>query len=655
MKTKKLAAVLTAVCLFSSASAANIWQSEITKTVTRGVTLTHDTQFSQKGWVRAHVLTIDLENPNLDLVTLFDKDGIKNQRTIPSMAENAGVVAAVNADFFNWGETPLGFTVEDGRVISSPAHDTGLAALMQGEDGSVFAEYVQMKLMVTCPAGYTAQILHINKYHSMQSMVLYTKDWGAKTPGSHDGVSELVVQDGIVQEIRLNMEGTEVPENGYVLATSTKTSTYLVDNFQVGDKVELSYTITPDVGKIQTAVGGGTVLVKNGRRAAFTNIISGKNPRTAAGVDKTGKKLFLVAIDGRQSATPGMTQEELADYMIALGADSAINFDGGGSTTMVAREGESGTMQIVNLPSGGTPRAVATGIGVRYTGPAGQFSSLEVNKIGVTAVEGEAVHLYLGAYDENHNPVYIADQEITYTSEDGTFTGNIFYPSHAGTCKVTASCAGISGTLSFPVLSRAVDLEPLPQAHAEACLILPPKPAEKNCLDRLVGKRLSAMAADHWGKVIGYGAYAGAQEVKIYTESDFNGTKYLTLRVNGGIRQGESGAWEKLMQVCNAPQAKNVCILLSAPVSTFTDQAEAELFHRVLTENLHGNGAEVFVIEPGKAFAMAEKDGIRYITIPSDMTYHLRSFREDCKEKCGLKIQVRGDKICVEPVQLWEN
>ena len=43
------------------------------------------------------------------------------------------------------------------------------------------------------------------------------------------------------------------------------------------------------------------------------------------------------AVDGRQTASIGLTLKEMAQFMQSIGAYNAINMDGGGSTTMVAR------------------------------------------------------------------------------------------------------------------------------------------------------------------------------------------------------------------------------------------------------------------------------------------------------------------------------
>ena len=62
-----------------------------------------------------------------------------------------------------------------------------------------------------------------------------------------------------------------------------------------------------------------------------------RNPRTLAGVTADGK-LKLVAVDGRAPGySAGLSFEEGAAVMRALGARDAVNLDGGGSTTMTVR------------------------------------------------------------------------------------------------------------------------------------------------------------------------------------------------------------------------------------------------------------------------------------------------------------------------------
>ncbi|MFT3784729.1 MAG: phosphodiester glycosidase family protein [Tepidisphaeraceae bacterium] len=77
-------------------------------------------------------------------------------------------------------------------------------------------------------------------------------------------------------------------------------------------------------------------------------------PRTAVGLSKDGKTLILVAIDGRRAELSlGMTWTELGQFMLDQGAWNALCMDGGGSTTMVGRNEETGAYAVLNTPSDG--------------------------------------------------------------------------------------------------------------------------------------------------------------------------------------------------------------------------------------------------------------------------------------------------------------
>ncbi len=100
------------------------------------------------------------------------------------------------------------------------------------------------------------------------------------------------------------------------------------------------------------ALGGHPNLVTGGQvdiwPAGSSSFYTSKHPRTALGLTSSGKLLF-VTVDGRTAAGKGMTLNELAQLLVALGAEKAMNLDGGGSTTMWVK-GKS-INGIVNFPS----------------------------------------------------------------------------------------------------------------------------------------------------------------------------------------------------------------------------------------------------------------------------------------------------------------
>lgn len=101
-------------------------------------------------------------------------------------------------------------------------------------------------------------------------------------------------------------------------------------------------------------VAAGPVLLMKGVRRPFLRYDNQYSltptPRSAIGFSADGATAWIVAVDGRQAGTSdGMTLPELADLFVSLGASDALNLDGGGSTTLVAK-GPEGTPLLLNKP-----------------------------------------------------------------------------------------------------------------------------------------------------------------------------------------------------------------------------------------------------------------------------------------------------------------
>jgi hypothetical protein len=102
-------------------------------------------------------------------------------------------------------------------------------------------------------------------------------------------------------------------------------------------------------GAIFNAISGDRMLVEKGKRVE--NLESqAVEPRTAVGLNQNGRWLFLVVIDGRQAGySLGATLPETADFLVSLGAYTALNLDGGGSSAIVV-EGALGGPFLLNSP-----------------------------------------------------------------------------------------------------------------------------------------------------------------------------------------------------------------------------------------------------------------------------------------------------------------
>ncbi len=173
-----------------------------------------------------------------------------------------------------------------------------------------------------------------------------------------------------------------------------------------------------ELGGIRTATAGitGIFVLENGIPIASTGSLE---PRTGLGLCPDNRYVYLITIDGRQPASEGATIGEVGEWLEHFGADTGINLDGGGSTTMALWTGASA--QVVNVPSQsegyggmfiGVRRRVAGNLGVclvesalelTIDGPGGVSVS---NPAG--AVEGS------GSYFEAH---YAAQGEsVTLTA-----------------------------------------------------------------------------------------------------------------------------------------------------------------------------------------------------------------------------------------------
>lgn len=127
----------------------------------------------------------------------------------------------------------------------------------------------------------------------------------------------------------------------------------------------LSFNRRPD--NIFNALSGDRMLVEQGQIVDDLNS-KNINPRTAIGINRNGRYLILMIVDGRQPFySEGATFVELAQLMIDQGAYFAMSLDGGGSSTMVM-EGDNGEPVILNSPIDnyipGRERPVANHLGV---------------------------------------------------------------------------------------------------------------------------------------------------------------------------------------------------------------------------------------------------------------------------------------------------
>ena len=88
-----------------------------------------------------------------------------------------------------------------------------------------------------------------------------------------------------------------------------------------------------------------------------------RGPRSALGLSDDNRRLWLVAVDGWQAGSAGMTAAEVGRFLRERGVRDAMLLDGGGSSTLVVNAAGG---PVINRPSDGVPRPVANHLTIKY-------------------------------------------------------------------------------------------------------------------------------------------------------------------------------------------------------------------------------------------------------------------------------------------------
>ncbi len=651
---KVLALIITlTIFLSSSVRAEFLIDERITETpVTKGVTYTNIKRLTENGWSNLHVLKADMKEKGLDFKVLYNEE-LTQTSTVAQFASKAGdVVAAVNADFFTSysGKTASeGMIIKDGELITTPSNDPSYATLVSDEENNLFTDYFTYTVKVLSKATQqSAGILFYNKLGPVEYLKVYDSNFGKTSPGSMDDGIEVVVEDGIVTSMHSNKEGVEIPENGYVLTHSLRHSTFLTDNFKEGDEVELTVLVEPSIEGIKDAVGGGTVLVKNGEIAELT-IKDSRNPVTAVGYDSKNEIIYLFNADGRNDKARGMTLKETAEMFVEYGCSDAISFDGGGSTAMAIKKPDN-EISHVNLQT--YYRPVTNAVGITAEKKKGEFSYISLSADYERIRLNESVKLKAVLYDEYMNEIKDSAIKVKYTADKkGTFKNDEFYPKETGKVTIKASADGIENETVITVMESEKPAHYIDEFYKHTdkegftigffgdngdykTFFTDVVTAKRNSLagevDMSVFRRLPLGNIEsevkplnyYWQKENEYGAFVALNNEK------------------GSVYASDSTQWEKLLKFIDSTEKENIFIMMPVDIAK-NDLAEAEILTDKLKEKL--SDRNIFIISYGEEYKYKYDDKIRYITIrdlpPFDRTipyetlsfckYGLLTFNED--------------------------
>ena len=483
MKNRILLLISIIAILIQSISFANsiIFKKESTEIISSGVTLTNYEILTEDGWVLAHVLCADTEDEYTKINIINSEEGTSKLSSTMAMAKANDTLAAINADFFS-GKSgkghSIGLSINDGKFITSNSEENTnntkqqFASMFFTEEGA-FVDYFHGNITLLVDDN-EYEVNCFNKYTAYTDVpAIYTTDWGKYSIGSTEtlAVTEFVVEDNKVIEIRENQEPCEIPENGFVIMCTGSIAQEIKDSIKKKTTVEYKINYSPDVSKIKLAISGGAILIENGIiPEEYSHAVNGRNPRTCIGIDKSEKEVYLIAIDGRIQSSIGMTMQEMSEFLKSINIYTAINLDGGGSTTMVAKKLGNIELSEINTPSGGTERLVSNAVGLVSSAPdAENLYGLEIKIDETNIFQGEKRKVSVIGYNKYYNAVDLTDEEVEWDydgvdlefTESGEVTGNT-----VGEATIIAKVGNVKGKLEINILSPVNEIVVYPKNTA---------------------------------------------------------------------------------------------------------------------------------------------------------------------------------------------
>lgn len=295
-----------------------------------------------------------------------------SRNTVSNIVKHYNALGGINGTFFSPQGYPYGIFMVNYELMSSPIYERTAMAIT--DDNKYYIDNFASNDFFYLPSGVKIQIKAINEPIQEDGVILYTRRWGPKTRTSKEQMDVVIKNDRVVNMVFGN---AEIPIDGYVLSVSGSALEYLSNTLKIGDQISMSFNLIPfSISKIKSVkhlIGGGPRLVKSGQiyvskheEKFRRDVAKVRAARSAVGITADGK-VFLVTVDGRKPKrikklrstdvkSIGMTLEELSRLMIFLGAEDAMNLDGGSSSSLVLGG------KVINSPVAGSEISVANAL-----------------------------------------------------------------------------------------------------------------------------------------------------------------------------------------------------------------------------------------------------------------------------------------------------
>lgn len=291
--------------------------------------------------VRINVIEVNKNlNSNIDISPQLSSTRLSSKSTISTIAKKNHSIVAINGTYFKpQTGVPLGTLMINKKLYTGPIYNRVAMGIF--DEGFDMAR-IELNAMLKTSKG-DIKIDNVNQPRMLSTYVIaYTPEWGHFAPASPKYGIQMAIEDNKITSI--STEALPIPQNGYVVVGPKDK----LEKIFKARSAKLDIKTVPDWDNVNHIISGGPYLIKNGE--IFIDIteqklgaIGGKNPRTAIGYTQDGT-LIMVAVDGREGSSIGMTLRELAGFMQSIGCVNAMNLDGGGSTVMYVNG------KVVNMP-----------------------------------------------------------------------------------------------------------------------------------------------------------------------------------------------------------------------------------------------------------------------------------------------------------------
>lgn len=458
------AALTIALLAPTAAHAANLTVTDETEQVGPGVELRHLKQLTAKGWIDVQALTVDLQREGVttDLMTAGPVAAVG---TISSMANKAGAVAGVNGGFFDIGNSgaALGPQIQNGTFLKSGPGAENVAGVTKGRLGTIAS--IALEGTITLPSGPVTAASFNAASVAANGIGIYTPGWGSYSRHRVGvaNVAEVLVADGKVTEVNPTAGGAGQLPEGTIALVGRESGADKLRALQVGDPVDVTYgpKVSNDAD-LRFAIGyNNQPLVQDGE--VRPNGDTSLAPRTSLGFADGGRRMILMVADGRQANVLGPTLQHTGEIMKDLGAETAVNLDGGGSSTMVARPLGESAVTVRNTPSDGSERHDPDGVGVFVAPGNGKVEDLVVTpaKDQARIFPGLSRTFHAKAVDDQLTPVEIARGDVRWSAKGASASGGLLQaPADAtGSIELRATTDGAQTDTDVRVLGKLDRLE----------------------------------------------------------------------------------------------------------------------------------------------------------------------------------------------------